>query len=363
MLEKFASIIQVMKTTGETKTLVVIEQDYLKHLSEEFCETHLTSCFSERLFMKKTNGVTIFVLVTVSYHVIAGARIHKQSARINNIVGSLKDLKLMRKLDVIDDETHDRERGIFTRCAIECEGLEGTFESPVGSINFASLFATGENYVIRKVKGGVKCLGDILSGGVGMNDIHVIFLYALLGNRTFADMMKSVFNMKLDGLDGDFLVRLKHEKYNKKNCDAKRRKVVDRNELEKRVSIGEQLDAADEAKLSKLSTAHESHRIYSCENYRRKVVDRNELEKRVSIGEKLDAADEAKLSKLSAARESNRKYNREKLRRKVVDRNELEKRVSIGDKVDAADEAMLSKLTAAHESKKKMIVIDYEKKG
>jgi hypothetical protein len=150
-----------------------------------------------------------------------------------------------------------------------------------------------------------------------MNDIHVICLYALLGNRTFADMMKSVFNMKLDGLDGDFLVRLKHEKYNKKNCDAKRRKVVDR----------------------------------------------NELEKRVSIGEKLDAADEAKLSKLSAARESNRKYNREKLRRKVVDRNELEKRVSIGDKVDAADEAMLSKLTAAHESKKKMIVIDYEKKG
>ena len=51
----------------------------------------------------------------------------------------------MRALEVIDDETHDRERGIFTRCAIECEGLEGTLESPVGSINFASLFATGEN--------------------------------------------------------------------------------------------------------------------------------------------------------------------------------------------------------------------------
>ena len=76
---------------------------------------------------------------------------------------------------VIDDETHDLECGIFTRCAIECEGLEGTAESPVGSINFASLFATGENYVIRKVKGGVKYLGDILSGGVGMNDIHTIF--------------------------------------------------------------------------------------------------------------------------------------------------------------------------------------------
>jgi hypothetical protein len=84
---------------------------------------------------------------------IAGARIHNQSTRINNIVGLIKDLKLMRALKVIDDETHDRERGIFTRCAIECEGLEGTAKSPVGSINFASLFATGENYVICKVKG------------------------------------------------------------------------------------------------------------------------------------------------------------------------------------------------------------------
>jgi hypothetical protein len=81
MLEEFASIIQEMKTTGETKTLVVIEREYLKHLSEEFRETHLTSCFSERLFMKKTNGATIYVLVTVSYHVIAGACIHNQSTR------------------------------------------------------------------------------------------------------------------------------------------------------------------------------------------------------------------------------------------------------------------------------------------
>jgi hypothetical protein len=112
----------------------------------------------------------------------------------------------MRALKVINDETHDRERGIFTRCAIECEGLEGTLESPVGSINFASLFATGENYVIRKVKGGVKYLGDILNGGIGMNDMHTICLYALLGKSTFTVMMKSIFNMELDGLDGDFLV-------------------------------------------------------------------------------------------------------------------------------------------------------------
>ena len=189
MLEKFASIIQEMKTTGETKTLVVIEQDYLNHLSEEFRETHLTSCVGERLFKKKTNGATIYVLVTVSYHVIAGARIHNQSTRINNIAGLLKDLKLMRKLDVIDDETHDRERDIFTRCAIECEGLEGTSESPVGSIHFASLFVTGENYVIRKVKGGVKYLGDILSGGIGMNDIHTISI-CIIGKQHFCCLVE-----------------------------------------------------------------------------------------------------------------------------------------------------------------------------
>jgi hypothetical protein len=345
MLEKFASIIQEMKTTGEMKTLVVIERDYLKHLSEEFRETHLTSCFSERLFMKKTNGVTIFVLVTVSYHVIAGARNHHQLARINNIVGLLKDLKLICKLDVIDDETHDRERGIFIRCAIECEGLEGNSETPVGSIYFASMFATGENYVIKKVKGGVKCLGDILSGGVGMNDIHVICLYALLGNRTFADMMKNIFNLDLDGLVGDFLVRLKR--------DAKRRKVIDQKDLEKRVSNGDKLNAADEAKLSKLTVANERYNKYQRDAKRRKVIDRKDLEKRVSNGDKLDAADEAKLSKLTAANESKNKTDREKLRRKVIDRNELEKRVSNGNKLDAADEAKLSKLSAVHESKKK----------
>jgi hypothetical protein len=342
MLKKFASIIQEMKTTGETKTLVVIERDYLNHLSEEFREAHLTSCVDKRLFKKKTSGTTIYVLVTVSYHVIAGARIHNQLTRINNIAGLLKDLKLIRKLDVIDDETHDRERDIFTRCAIRCEGLDGTDESPVGSIYFASSFATGENYVIRKAKRGVKCLGDILSGGVGMNDIHVICLYALLGNRSFADMMKSIFNLELDGLDGDFLVRLKHE--------HDQRKVVDRKELENRVSIGDKLDAADKAKLSKLTAAHESTKNNDREIKRRKVVDRKELENRVSIGDKLDAADKAKLSKLTAAHESTKNNDREIKRRKVVDRKELENRVSISDKLDAADEAKLSKLTAAHES-------------
>jgi hypothetical protein len=52
-----------------------------------------------------------YVLVIVSYHVIAGAGVHKQSARINNIVGLIADLKLMRALKVIGNKTHDREHG------------------------------------------------------------------------------------------------------------------------------------------------------------------------------------------------------------------------------------------------------------
>jgi hypothetical protein len=81
------------------------------------------------------------------------------------------------------------------------------------------------------------------------------------------------------------------------------------------------------------------------------VVDRIELENRVSNGDKLDTADEAKLSKLTAAHESTKNNDREHERRKVVDRIELENRVSNGDKLDTTDEATLSKLTAALESK------------
>jgi hypothetical protein len=139
----------------------------------------------------------------------------------------------------------------------------------VGSINFASLFATGENYVIRKVKGGIKRLGDILSRGVGMNDMHTICLYSLLGNSTFTIMMKSVFNLELDGLVvGDILVRLKREHQRRKH----QRKVVDRIELENRVSNGDKLDTADEAKLSKLSAAHESKKKRDRERMQRKKL-------------------------------------------------------------------------------------------
>ena len=104
------------------------------------------------------------------------------------------------------------------------------------SINFASWFATGENYVLRAVKRGAKYLGDILSGGVGMNDMQTISLYALLGNSTFAVMFKNVFNLDMDGLDGDFLVRLKRESNKEYDRERLRRNVNDRKKLEQRVS-------------------------------------------------------------------------------------------------------------------------------
>ena len=46
--------------------------------------------------MKQTNGATIYVLVIVSCHIIVGAHIHKKLTRINNIVGLIADLKLVR---------------------------------------------------------------------------------------------------------------------------------------------------------------------------------------------------------------------------------------------------------------------------
>ena len=54
------------------------------------------------------------------------------------------------------------------------------------------------------------------------------------------------------------------------------------------------------------------------------MVDRNDLEKRVSNGDKLDATDEATLSKLSAAHESKKK-------KKIV--RDYEEKMSYDDKV------------------------------
>jgi hypothetical protein len=69
-------------------------------------------------------------------------------------------------------------------------------------------------------------------------------------------MMKSVFNLDMDGLDGDFLVRLK--------CESTRE---NRKMLENRVPNSYKLDTAEEATLSKLTAAHESHKKDDRESY------------------------------------------------------------------------------------------------
>jgi len=127
-------------------------------------------------------------------------------------------------------------------------------------------------------------------------------------------MMKSVFNMELDGLNGDFLVRL--------NRERRRSNVEDRKVLQKRVSNGDKLTTAEEATLSKLTAANESNSKHVRERGRSNVEDRKVLQKRVSNGDKLTTAEEATLSKLTAAYERKKKADRERAQRKRLKKND-----------------------------------------
>ena len=68
----------------------------------------------------------------VSYHVIAGARVHSLETQIRNIVGLISDLKLLRHMGVIDEKRYTSEFGILKSCAIEYTGLSGTYDYPDG---------------------------------------------------------------------------------------------------------------------------------------------------------------------------------------------------------------------------------------
>ncbi len=106
-------------------------------------------------------------------------------------------MKLLRTLKVIDDEIYHRELGIFTRRAIDYEGIGGTNENPDGSLFNGSWFAAGENHVITRMKKRVKALGVVLSDGRRMNYIHTISIYALLGHNSFATMMNRVIDQEV----------------------------------------------------------------------------------------------------------------------------------------------------------------------
>jgi hypothetical protein len=69
------------------------------------------------------------------------------------------------------------------------------------------------------MKREVQALGDVLSEGRGMNNIHTISIYALLGHDSLAMMMKRVFEQEVgeDSIE-DFLLMLS-QKNQKKNND------------------------------------------------------------------------------------------------------------------------------------------------
>ena len=120
-----------LEDTKKAKQVLVIERCFLHlhNLGSDFRKTHLTSCVGNRLFKKK-GSTTIYILVNMSYHVIAGARIHSLETRIRNIVGLISDLKLLRHMGVIDEKRYTSEFGIFKSCAIEYEGLNGNYDNP-----------------------------------------------------------------------------------------------------------------------------------------------------------------------------------------------------------------------------------------
>jgi hypothetical protein len=208
-----------LEDTKKAKQLLVIERFFLDDLGSDFRKTHLTSCVGNRLFKKK-GSTTIYILVNVSYHVIAGARIHSLETRIRNIVGLISDLKLLRHMGVIDEKRYTSEFGIFKSCAIEYKGLSGTYDNPDGSFGYGSKFVTGEGHVIRKQLSGVKGIGDVDSRGVGIDPIHLFSLYALFGHVKFVQLMKIAFGIVVgdDGM-GNFLEKWMRECIRLRKCE------------------------------------------------------------------------------------------------------------------------------------------------
>jgi hypothetical protein len=200
-----------LEDTKKAKQVLVIERCFLDDLRSNFRKTHLTSCVGNRLFKKKGSS-TIYILVNVSYHVIAGARIHSLETRIRNIVGLISD--------VIDEKRYTSEFGIFKSCAIEYEGISGTYDNPEGNFGYGSKFVTGEGHFLRKVLSGVKGIGDVVSRGVGIDPIHLFSLYALFGHVKFVQLLKIAFGIVVgdDGM-GNFLEKWTCERLTMKKCE------------------------------------------------------------------------------------------------------------------------------------------------
>ena len=123
-------------------------------------------------------------------------------------------------MGVIDEKRYTGKFGSFKSCAIEYEGLCGTYDNPDGSFGYGSKFVTGVGHVIRKELRGVKGIGDVVSGGVGIDPIHLFSLYALFGHVEFVQLMKIAFGIVVgdDGM-GNFLEKWMLERIRLRKCE------------------------------------------------------------------------------------------------------------------------------------------------
>ena len=218
-------------------------------------------------FFKKKGSSTIYILVNVSYHLIAGARIHSLETRIRNIVGLISDLKLLRHMGVIDEKRYTSESGIFKSCAIEYEGLSGTYDNPEGNFGYGSKFVTGEGHVLRKVLSGVKGIGDAVSRGVGIDPIHLFSLYALFGHVKFVQLMKISFGIVVgdDGM-GNFFENWTCERLTMKKCEknADDKAFVKRYRKNEENSQSTEVSTEEKARFERLVRKDEMKKLRQC---------------------------------------------------------------------------------------------------
>ena len=251
-----------LKDTKKAKQVLVIERCFLDDLGSDFRKTHIMSCVGNRLFKKK-GSTTVYILVMKSYHVIAGARFHSLETRIRNIVGLISDLKLLLQMGVIDEKRYTSEFGVFKSCAIEYEGLNGTYDNPDGNFGYGSKFVTGEGHVIKKALSGVKGIGDVVSRGVGIDPIHLFSFYALFGHVKFVQLMKIAFGIVVgdDGM-GNFLEKWTRERIRLKYADDKA--FVKRYRENEENSQSTEVSTEEKARFERLVRKDEKKNLREC---------------------------------------------------------------------------------------------------
>ena len=318
-----------LEDTKKAKQVLVIERCFLDDLGSDFCKTHLTSCVGNRLFKKK-GSTTIYILVNVSYHVIAGARIHSLDTRIRNIVGLIFDLKLLRHMGVMDEKRYTSEFGVFKSCAIEYEGLNGTYNNPDGNFGSGSKFVTGEGHVLRKELSGVKGIGDVVSRGVGIDPIHLFSFYALFGHVKFAQLMKIAFGIVVgdDGM-GNFLEKWTRKRIRLRACEkyADDKAFVKRYRENEENSQSTEVSTEEKARFERLVRKDEMKRLRKCEKYAadKAFVKRYRENEENSQSTEVSTEEKARFERL-VRKDEMKRLNEESHREKKLERRNVKRR-------------------------------------